>query len=79
MRKQHNCDEVVQQFQLLIDGELNPKQEQEVMCELQRCIHCLEHYNLDKRFKEFLQTKVERKCVTTSFFQKLKNCCNKSK
>ncbi len=50
MKKHHDCKEVVQQFQLLLDGELHPKQEQEIMCELQRCIHCLEEYNLEKQF-----------------------------
>lgn len=75
MKKHHDCKEVVQQFQLLIDGELNPKQEQEIMCELQRCIQCLEHYNLDKKFKEFLQGKIEKKTLSTSFISKLKTCC----
>ncbi|MCB0536779.1 MAG: hypothetical protein R2777_03630 [Chitinophagales bacterium] len=75
MKKHHDCKEVVQQFQLLLDGELHPKQEQEIMCELQRCIHCLEEYNLEKQFKDFLQKKLERKTPTATFMAKLKTCC----
>lgn len=43
----------------LIDGELNPKQEQDVLCEIHRCYHCLEEYNLEKRFKTYLSQRLE--------------------
>lgn len=74
MKKSHNCKDVVTQFNLMIDGELNPKEEQDVMCELQRCIHCLEEYNLEEKYRQFLKEKITKKGVSTAFLNKLKNC-----
>ncbi|MCB0510560.1 MAG: hypothetical protein H6579_01315 [Chitinophagales bacterium] len=74
MKKSHDCKEVVEQFNMLLDGSLNPKQEQDVMCELQRCMHCLQEYNLEEKYRNFVKEKVEKKCPTESFIGKLKDC-----
>lgn len=74
MKKSHDCKEVVEQFNMLLDGSLNAKQEQDVMCELQRCMHCLQEYNLEDKYRSFIKDKVERKCANESFIGKLKDC-----
>lgn len=74
MKKNHNCKEVVEQFNLLLDGVLNPKEEQNVMCELQRCIHCLEEYNLEEKYRQFIKDKFEKKTCSNSLIEKIKSC-----
>lgn len=77
MKRSHNCKEVVSQFNMMLDGELNPKEEQDVMCELQRCMHCLQEYNLEEKYRKFIQERVEKKCLPSTFMDKLKNTIRK--
>lgn len=79
MKKSHNCKEVVSQFNLMLDGELNPKEEQNVMCELQRCMHCLQEYNLEEKYRKFIQERVEKKRCPSTFLDKIKKQINPSK
>lgn len=74
MKKSHNCKDVVNQFNLMLDGALNPKEEQDVLCELQRCLHCLEEYNLEEKYRNFIKEKVEKKCIPSGFLDRLRNC-----
>lgn len=76
MKKVHNCEDVVQQFNMLLDGELNPKEEQDVMCELQRCIQCLQDYNLEEKYREFIKNRVEKKSCSQGLISKIKGCTN---
>lgn len=73
LKKHHNCKEVVNQVNLMLDGELNAKEEQDVLCELQRCMHCLDEFNLQKRFKEFMQNKLEKKNISAECIERIKN------
>lgn len=72
LKKHHNCKEVVDQVHLMLDGELNAKEEQDVLCELQRCMHCLDEYNLNKRFKDFMQSKLEKKNISAECIKRIK-------
>jgi anti-sigma factor (TIGR02949 family) len=60
----HNCKDVADKLEILLDGELNSEEEAFLIKDIKRCSACLEHYNIDKAFKEFVQKKVERKCCT---------------
>lgn len=73
LKKHHNCKEVVDQVNLMLDGELNAKEEQDVLCELQRCMHCLDDFNLQKRFKDFMQNKLEKKNISAECIERIKN------
>ena len=77
MNKSHDCKEVVTHFNMLLDGALNPKEEQNVMCELQRCIHCLEEYNLEEKYRNFLKDKIDKKSVSPECIEKIKDLLNK--
>ena len=79
MRKSHNCKDVVSQFNLMLDGELNPKEEQNVMCELQRCMHCLQEYNLEEKYRKFIQERVQKKPCPSSFLTGLKTKIEQTK
>lgn len=73
LKKHHDCKEVVDQVNLMLDGELNAKEEQDVLCELQRCMHCLDEFNLQKRFKDFMQNKLEKKNISAECIERIKN------
>lgn len=77
MNKSHDCNEVVTHFNMLLDGALNPKEEQDIMCELQRCIHCLEEYNLEEKYRAFLKDKIEKKSASPECIQKIKDFIEK--
>ena len=65
----HDCRNFVEKVFLVLDGEL-PEQERNLfITDIQRCKGCLEHYHIEKTFKEFLVAKVSRKECT----EKLKN------
>lgn len=74
MNQSHDCKKVISEFNMMLDGALNPKEEQELMCELQRCIHCLEEYHLEEKYRNFLKDKIEKKCTSASLIAKIKNC-----
>lgn len=77
MNKNHDCNEVVTHFNMLLDGALNAKEEQDVMCELQRCLHCLEKYNLEEKYRTFLKEKIEKKSLSPECIQKIRNFIEK--
>jgi len=73
----HNCREVIAKVEELIDGELNDVAQDRLIKEINRCPSCLEHYNIDKAFKEFVNERVQRKCcaqrMKEEILQKIKN------
>ncbi|GIV34835.1 MAG: hypothetical protein KatS3mg031_2370 [Chitinophagales bacterium] len=60
---QHDCVQVLSKVFLALDGELTEAEEKEFYLELQRCSCCLNHFNIEKAFKEFLCQKIQRKEV----------------
>ncbi|MCP4121321.1 MAG: hypothetical protein GY751_06170 [Bacteroidetes bacterium] len=58
----HNCREVIAKVEELIDGELDNASQERLIREINRCPACLEHYNIDVAFKEFVHKRVQRKC-----------------
>jgi anti-sigma factor RsiW len=76
LKKHHDCKEIVTNVHMLLDGELNPKEEQDVLCELQRCMHCLDEYNLQGKFKKFLTERLEKKSISEECRQKIKEQIN---
>ena len=65
----HNCREVIAKVEALIDGELDHETQERMIIEINRCPSCLEHYNIDAAFKEFVRQRVQRKCCA----EKMKN------
>ena len=69
----HNCKEVADNIYLLLDGELGPEEEKRLIAEVKKCSHCLEHYNLDKTFKDFVKAKMEKKCCSEALKSEIKS------
>ena len=62
----HNCREVISKVEELIDGELDDASQEKLIIEINRCPACLEHYNIDIAFKEFVNSRLRRKCCAES-------------
>ena len=71
--KPHDCSEVISKVFLSLDGELTKEEEQEFLEEIKRCSWCLEHYNIEQAFKEFLCKKIEKKEVKPNLVSEIKN------
>ncbi|MEZ5006956.1 MAG: hypothetical protein R2728_02775 [Chitinophagales bacterium] len=73
----HNCKDVVEKVEFLLDGELDKETEARLIKEINRCPSCLEHYAIDDAFKKFVKTKLDRKCCTdglkSEILEKIKN------
>ena len=67
----HSCKEIVSKLEELIDGEVDGATEKILIQGIKRCPACLEHYDLDKAFKEFLAKKVERKACAEKIKQEI--------
>ena len=70
---QHDCKKVADKIFLLLDGELEAEEEKKIIAEVNRCSHCLEHYNLDKTFKDFVKAKMEKKCCSEKLKAEIKS------
>lgn len=60
---QHDCLEVLSKVYLALDGEMSAADEKAFLDELNKCSCCLDHYHIERSFKEFLAEKVNRKNV----------------
>ena len=69
--RRHNCREIVNKLGELIDGEVDPETEEQLIAEIKRCPACLEHYDLDVAFKDFLKKKMERKACAEKVKQEI--------
>jgi len=57
----HDCRNFLKKVFLVLDGEIPDEERTLFIMDIQRCKSCLEHYHIEKSFKEFLTTKVERR------------------
>ena len=69
----HSCAEVIAMVNLYLDGELPKEQETTFLQEINNCPHCLEEYNIDKSFKEFIVAKMARRNGSTQLIQSIKD------
>ncbi len=69
---EHNCRDTMQRVMLILDGELSQDEELRFMYDLSICSHCLEKYKIEKEFKLFLSSKVEKKRCTEDLKSKIR-------
>jgi mycothiol system anti-sigma-R factor len=68
----HKCNETLARVILALDGELNDTEEKALLGDLERCSYCLEKYNIEKEYKEFLSRKMEKKVCAESLKVEIK-------
>jgi len=64
LQNQHSCRTLLQKVMLSLDGEMSEQDEQQFFDEVTKCSTCLEHYNIEKSFKEFMCAKLSRKTIS---------------
>jgi mycothiol system anti-sigma-R factor len=57
----HDCNKFVEQVFLVLDGELSDADTEIFIQDIERCSHCLQHYNIEKELKAFITNRMERK------------------
>ncbi|MBP8249341.1 MAG: hypothetical protein KAX72_04510 [Chitinophagales bacterium] len=57
----HDCRNFVKKVFLVLDGELPETERNLFIMDIQRCKGCLEHFHIEKTFKDFIAAKMERK------------------
>ncbi|MCB0516120.1 MAG: hypothetical protein R2798_08675 [Chitinophagales bacterium] len=77
-RKVHKCDECVQSFDEILDHEVSTKQRNEFLQSLQSCPRCMERFEREKSFREFIQAKFPKKPLSANFMQSLRSCLLKA-
>ncbi|MBC8046095.1 MAG: hypothetical protein H7Y00_04820 [Fimbriimonadaceae bacterium] len=60
----HNCKDFTKKVFLVLDGEL-PETERKLFIEdITRCKGCLDHYHIEKHFKDFVYNRFDRKACS---------------
>lgn len=67
----HDCRNFVKKVFLVLDGELPEADTRLFINDIERCKACLEHYQIEKAFKEFITRKIERRNCTDSLKQNI--------
>ena len=65
----NECTELLRKVELALDGELTQDQEKKLFNDLEHNPWCLDVYNIEKCFKDFLCEKIERKTVDQNTVQ----------
>lgn len=69
---QHDCNQVKSRILLALDGELSAEDEQKLMEDLKSCHCCLDQFELEKSFHEFMQARLKRKCCAQELAASIK-------
>jgi anti-sigma factor (TIGR02949 family) len=71
--KDNMCFKVVEKIPLYLDGEMSEFEIPIFLEHVEHCHKCLEHYQIEKSFKEIVRQKCERKCVNAQLVGAIKN------
>lgn len=52
---EEECEEIISKLEQLLDGELEPTRQQEVIDLIQSCNYCLEQYNIEKSVRNLIK------------------------
>ncbi|MFN8238725.1 MAG: hypothetical protein U0T77_11200 [Chitinophagales bacterium] len=72
IRPPHNCNELVTDIALLLDGELDRHSENRLMEEINKCPVCLQYYNNHAAYKKNVSQKVVRMCCGDNLKESLR-------
>ncbi|MBC8172358.1 MAG: hypothetical protein H7X71_00510 [Chitinophagales bacterium] len=57
----HDCNNFLEKVFLVLDGELPTEERELFITDIERCKGCLEHYKIEKNFKDFIVARYERR------------------
>jgi hypothetical protein len=69
---ENNCNRLMKLVSIALDGGMTPAEEQHFLEEISKCNYCLSRFEIEKSFKQFLQTKVDKKPVSQNCIDSIK-------
>ena len=72
------CNQVLEILDMILDCEASEAEKDKFFKHIDKCTDCLDHYELDKLFKEFVQKHDGKKCCTDDMILKIKEKVNKT-
>ncbi len=67
-----NHAECMKAIQLILDGEASKEQLEHFNHNIDKCLPCIQKYNLEKTIRETLRCKLEKKCVPNDLIASIK-------
>jgi anti-sigma factor (TIGR02949 family) len=52
---EEECEEIIAQLEMLLDGELDPEKEKQVAKMVEDCEYCMEQYNIERKFRKLIK------------------------
>ncbi len=69
----HDCDKVMRQIELALDGQLSTNEEQQLVHSLEECNYCMNKYKIEKSFKDLIIASIKKKCVPPQLIDQIKS------
>lgn len=73
IRPPHNCNELIKDISLLLDGELDRHSENILMEEIEKCPVCSQYYKSHSSYKMNVSQKVTRMCCGDNLKEALRS------
>jgi len=68
----HDCDKVIKQIELALDGQLNVQEEQMLIISLEECNYCMSKYKIEKSFKDLIIASIKKRCAPPQLLDRIK-------
>ncbi len=72
MSKQNNNNDFLNKVAMYLDGALSTEQERDLLAEIRKSPERLEKFKIEKSFREFLRDKVNRRAVSPTLVNAIK-------
>jgi len=71
-----DCPKFLNNVARLIDGSMNKDEEKSFLASIDDHCDCLEKLEIEQHYKQFLASKIERKCCSEKLLSSIKAKCN---
>ena len=68
----HDCDKVIKQIELALDGQLSTTEEQQLVVSLEQCNYCMSKYNIEKSFKDLIIASIKKRCAPQQLIDRIR-------
>jgi len=72
-KKTYDCSETLKHVMMALDGELSEDEEKSFLSHINHCSRCLEKYEIEKSFKQFLTEKISRHSIPSQLIDQIRS------
>ncbi len=69
----YNCQETMKHVMMALDGELSADEEIAFLSHINHCSRCLEKYEIEKSFKQFLTERISRHHIPGQLVEQIRS------